>query len=258
MNLLLLEPHELSVDGHVTLRDGRAVHLRTTLRASPGQVARIGIVDGPKGTGVVTAIDEGEVTLRCAFEPALADVPAVDLLLAVPRPKVLKRLWAQLASLGVGRIILTNAARVERPYFDSHVLDAVTYRPLLVEGLQQAQDTRLPLVSIHRRFRVLIEDELDQLTDAHTRLVADPSADRHVRDVPLVPDGRVLLAVGPEGGWSRFELELLAKHRFTTIGMGTRTLRSDTACIALLTLVHDARTDVGRHPPGVAPSPAVE
>ncbi|MGE3509745.1 MAG: RsmE family RNA methyltransferase [Vicinamibacterales bacterium] len=258
MNLLLLELHELSADGHVTLRDGRAAHLRTTLHASPGHRARVGIVDGPKGTGVVTAIEDNAVSLRCAFEPATADVPPVDLLLAVPRPKVLKRLWAQLASLGVGRIILTNAARVERPYFDSHVLDAATYRPLLVEGLQQAQDTRLPLVSIHRRFRVLIEDELDALSDTQTRLVADPSADRHVRDVALVPDGRVLLAVGPEGGWSRFELELLARHRFTTIGMGARTLRSDTACIALLTLVHDACTGVGRGPSGIAPSPAVE
>jgi len=48
---------------------------------------------------------------------------------------------------------------------------------------------------------------------------------------------RVLLAIGPEGGWNSFETALLEAHGFQTVGMGPRTLRSDTACIALLALV---------------------
>jgi RsmE family RNA methyltransferase len=51
---------------------------------------------------------------------------------------------------------------------------------------------------------------------------------------------RVLLAVGPEGGWSGFEMALLERHGFQSMSMGPRTLRSDTACIALLAIVHDA------------------
>ena len=104
------------------------------------------------------------VALDCVLEAEAPPRPRVDLLLAVPRPKVMRRLWAQLAALGVSRIILTNAERVERPYFDTHVLTPECYRPLLIEGLQQARDTRLPLVSIHRRFKVLVEDELDALS----------------------------------------------------------------------------------------------
>ena len=53
-------------------------------------------------------------------------------------------------------------------------------------------------------------------------------------------DERVLLAIGPEGGWNAFEMGLLEAHRFRPVGMGGRTLRTDTACIALLALVHDA------------------
>ena len=75
----------------------------------------------------------------------------------------MRRLWAQIAALGVGRIILTNAERVERNYFDTHLLAAEQYRPLLIEGLQQARDTRLPLVSVHRQFKILVEDDLDGL-----------------------------------------------------------------------------------------------
>jgi 16S rRNA (uracil1498-N3)-methyltransferase len=147
---------------------------------------------------------------------------------------VLRRLWAQLAALGVRRIMLTNAERVERNYFDTHLLDARIYRPLLVEGLQQARDTRLPIVSVHRQLKVLVEDHLDALVGDGLRLVADHRAAASVIDAVRHQTGRVLLAVGPEGGWNDFELTLLQSHGFTPVGMGPRTLRVDTACIALI------------------------
>jgi RsmE family RNA methyltransferase len=163
----------------------------------------------------------------------------VDLLLALPRPKVMRRLWAQLAAIGVGRIILTNAERVERNYFDTHVLEPQCYRPLLIEGLQQARDTRLPEVSIHRQFKVLLEDHLDRLFPNGSRIVAHPGATKPVSEMaPRNPAVRILLAIGPEGGWNSFELRLFEAHGFQPIGMGPRTLRTDTACIALLSLVH--------------------
>jgi len=81
--------------------------------------------------------------MRCELEAEIPPRPRVDLLLAVPRPKVMRRLWAQIAALGVGQIVLTNAEKVERNYFDTHILTPETYRPLLIEGLQQARDTRL-------------------------------------------------------------------------------------------------------------------
>ena len=51
---------------------------------------------------------------------------------------------------------------------------------------------------------------------------------------------RVALAVGPEGGWTDFERALLVAHGFTEVSLGTRVLRSDTACLALVALAHDA------------------
>jgi RsmE family RNA methyltransferase len=241
MNLLLLEPHELDANGIARIADIRGTHLRTVLHAAPGRPIRVGLVDGAFGAGHVVGVTESHVTLRCEFETAAPERPSVDILLAVPRPKVLRRLWAQIAALGVGRIMLTNAARVERNYFDTHLLEPHGYRPLLIEGLQQARDTRLPLVSVHRQFRVLVEDELDQLSDAALRVVADPAASSRVADVLADAKGcRLLLAIGPEGGWNTFELEMLGAHGFTAVGMGPRTLRSDTACIALLALAHDA------------------
>jgi RsmE family RNA methyltransferase len=153
----------------------------------------------------------------------------------------MRRLWAQIAALGVGQIILTNAEKVERNYFDTHILAPETYRPLLIEGLQQGRDTRLPAVSIHRQFKILIEDRLDELFGSGLRVVADPSATRVLTDIVHTRhEERVLLAIGPEGGWNAFELSLLAAHDFQAVGMGPRTLRTDTACVALLALAHSA------------------
>ena len=239
MNLILLDEHDRLGSCHVTLSDARAAHLLRVLKVVPGQAVRVALLDGPLGVGTVESAGDGRVTLRCVFEADIPRRPRVDVLLALPRPKVMRRLWAQFAALGVGQIILTNAERVERQYFDTHVLAEACYRPLLIEGMQQARDTRLPLVSIHRQFKVLVEDQLDMLFSAGLRLVADPHGTTSIgAAVAEHADQRVLVAIGPEGGWNAFELALFQAHGFRAVGLGPRTLRVDTACTAILAITH--------------------
>jgi 16S rRNA (uracil1498-N3)-methyltransferase len=241
VNLILIEPGEIDVAARAIVEGVRAAHLREVLRASPGQQVRVGMVDGPHGVATVVSVGDASITLQCVFDGVTPRRPRVDLLLALPRPKVMRRLWAQLAALGVGRIMLTNAERVERNYFDTHLLTPEGYRPLLLEGLQQARDTRVPIVSVHRQLKVFVEDSLDALYPEALRLIADPAASQSPRDaVGERYGGRVVLAIGPEGGWNDFERELFESHGFSQVGMGLRTLRTDTAGIALLALVHAA------------------
>ncbi len=241
MNLMLLRTDEMAADGRARLDGARARHVREVLGLLPGDTLRIGLLDGPVGTGTVHAMSDACVELACTFAAETPPRPRVDLLLALPRPKVLKRLWAQLAALGVGRVILTNAARVERTYFATHVLDPAFYEPLLIEGLQQAQDTRLPAVEIHRLFKPLVEDQLGPACEGELRLLAHPGAPGRIdASVAAAAPARVLLAVGPEGGWVPFELDLLQAHGFHPVALGPRTLRTDTACLALLALVQEA------------------
>ena len=244
MNLILVDERDRVDSFSVALADARAAHLINVLRVAPGQTVRVGLLDGPFGVGTVQTVQGGQVTLCCAFETEVPSRPRVDVLLALPRPKVMRRLWAQLAALGVGQIILTNAERVERHYFDTHVLGEAFSRSLLIEGLQQARDTRLPAVSIHRQFRILIEDHLDGLFSDGLRLCADPTGATSIQAaVSEQADRRVLIAIGPEGGWNAFELSLLEAHGFRLVGLGPRTLRVDTACTALLAITHAALQD---------------
>lgn len=235
MNLILLEPEEIGADGTAVLRGPRARHVREVLKAAPGHAIRIGVIDGPAGTATVAA-DGPEMRVQCDLDGGIPPVPRVDLLLAMPRPKVMNRLWPVLAALGVGRILVSNAWKTERCYFDSHVLEPAHIRAGLMTGLQQAQDTRLPRASVHRQFKKLVEDELDGLGPYAARLVAHPGGKAFPFDwlSKLPATSRVLLAVGPEGGWMPFELELLAAHGFLTVSWGPRTLRTDTACAVLL------------------------
>ena len=237
MNRILFESQEIQPDGTVTFADGRAVHVRDVLKSKAGDTLKIGVINGSAGTGRVLAITADAVQLAATLD-AVAPEPWVDLLLAVPRPKVLKRLWSQLAALGVGRIALVNAARVERTYFETHWIQETHYRPLLVEGLMQSGATQIPQVTIHRLFRPFIEDSLDSVFSTPLRIVAHPGPAMP----PPVPDGgvknRPLVAIGPEGGWTTFELEMLAAHGFKIFSFGERILRSDTASIALLAILH--------------------
>jgi len=252
VNLILLEVDEVRHDNTAYVADARAAHVRTVLRASTGDMIRVGIVDGRRGTAVVDALDDEGVALSCSLHEPASPRPAIDVLLALPRPKVMRRLFAQLAALGVDRILLTNASRVERHYFDTHVLAPACYRPLLVEGLQQARETNLPRVSIHRQFRVLVEDVLGPPAPSTQRVVAHPGVETRLHAaVGASSAPRLLVALGPEGGWNEFEMELLQLHGFSPISLGVRTLRSDTACVALLALANDALDERARRNPAM-------
>lgn len=239
MNRILFWEDEMRTDGRLHLADRRAAHVRSVLHAGVGQIVRMGQINGTVGRGIVESLDESAVVLRWEPDAGVPAPPRVDLLLALPRPKVMRRLWAPLASMGVGHVVLVNAARVERNYFDTHWLEREVFEPLLLEGLEQSGDTALPRVSIRRRFRPLVEDELEAMFPGSARVVGHPGDADPMTELRLPATQRMLLAVGPEGGWTPFEIELLEAHGFRRVSAGRRTLRSDTACVALLALAQE-------------------
>jgi RsmE family RNA methyltransferase len=236
MNRILFEDNEIGDSGRVCVAGRRARHITKVLKPEVGATLRVGVLDGSRGSGEVLSVTRDRVALACTFEDELPDAPRVDLLLALPRPKVMRRLWAPLASLGVGRIVLTNAAKVERNFFDTHWLEEDVYRPLLVEGLEQSGDTRVPSVTICRRLKPFVEDELDGLFPGSRRLICHPRHATPLGDAGIAGAERVLLAIGPEGGWSDYEIDMFAAQGFDCVSMGWRTLRTDVACMALIAL----------------------
>ncbi len=225
MNLLIFQPEDLREDGTVRLSGRRLRHALEVLRAAEGDLLRVGLLGGQTGTAEVLRAAGDELVLRPSLTEAPPLRPGIDLLLALPRPKALRKVLPAAASLGVDRIVLVNAARVEKSYFESRVLEPESIRELLLLGLEQARDTRLPEVLVRERFRPFVEDEIDALWPLAQRLIAHPGA----RAAPARDPRRVALAVGPEGGWVPFEIELLAARGFEPFTLGPRTLRVEVA-----------------------------
>jgi RsmE family RNA methyltransferase len=234
LNLLLLRDDDFAADGSVHLGGRRLEHARSVLRVAAGDTVRVGRLNGALGTARVLAVSPAEIVL---MPPQLDQPPppraAIDLLLALPRPKTLRKVLPAVAALGVDRVVLVNAARVEKSYFTSDLLSAARVDELLALGLEQARDTVPPQVLVRRRFRPFVEDELEELLGRDPlRLVAHPDA---AQALPARPPGRrVALAVGPEGGWVAFELELLGAHGFLPVHLGARRLRVESAIPALV------------------------
>ena len=94
MNLILFPPDEVAPDGRVVIRGVQAEHIRTVLKVVPGHHIRVGLLDGPKGVGTIESMSGSDVIVSVEWEDEIPAPPPVDLLLALPRPKVMKRLWA--------------------------------------------------------------------------------------------------------------------------------------------------------------------
>jgi RsmE family RNA methyltransferase len=240
MNLILFEPHEINADKTVHLDDRRSRHIINVLGSQPGERLKAGIVNGPIGSAEIISITKDRKTaaviLRFSAEEPVPQAPFCDLIVALPRPIMLKRILAQAAELGVRNIFLINANRVEKSFFQANLLKKEKYRQFLLHGMEQAKDTLMPEVSVHKRFRPFVEDFIPTIAKTYSRmLVAHPEAGEDLKQVVGTEiSGRTLLAVGPEGGWVDFEIEKFFEQSFVPVSMGARILRTDTAIVALL------------------------
>ena len=211
----------------------RLVVLRV-LQVRPGSVVRLGLVGDRQGKGEVLQVGEAEVRLQVTLGGPLPAPPLVELILALPRPIMLQRILKQGTVLGLRRLHLLRSQRVEKSYFASPVLAPEKSRALILEGMEQAMDTWMPEVHIHRQFRPFVEDVLPQLPGRG--IIAHPQAKLQLADVFIPPSANcpLLLAIGPEGGWNDYEVNAFASRGFSPFSMGSRILHVDTAVVALM------------------------
>lgn len=232
MNLLLLEDGDLVAEGRALLRGRRLKHLHEVHRAESGDRLRVGRLGGRMGTGRIVRLDTdaAEIAIESLDQSPPAKLP-VTLLLALPRPKMLKRVLQTVASMGVPRLVLVNSYRVEKSFWQTPFLEPEAIREQLILGLEQARDTLLPEVVIEKRFKPFVEDRLPQLAAGTLGLVGHPGA---YPACPRAVDGTVTLAIGPEGGWIPYEVDKLQEAGLAPVQLGERILRVETAVTALL------------------------
>ncbi|HET8705879.1 MAG TPA: 16S rRNA (uracil(1498)-N(3))-methyltransferase [Pseudomonadales bacterium] len=231
MNLVILHASELQNPARVTLSDRRAQHILSTHRVSEGDTLRVGQLNGLMGSGRVLAVSANSVTLDVTLDTAPPAAHDVILLLALPRPKMLKRIFQAITTLGIKQLYLINSYRVEKSFWDSPWLKPEAVEQQLILGLEQAKDTQLPRVELRKRFKPFIEDELPALAHQRQCWLPHPGSDTAL---PKSISPPAMIAIGPEGGFIPYEVDFLQKSGFTPVHMGERILRVDTAVTACL------------------------
>jgi RsmE family RNA methyltransferase len=200
-------------------------------RSEVGDSLRVGRVGGLLGSAELLRLEPREAELSVAFDRAPPAKLPLTLVLALPRPKMLRRVFQTVATMGVPKVILVNSYRVEKSFWQTPFLEPSAIREQLILGLEQARDSVLPEIVIEKRFKPFVEDRLPAITDGTLGLVGHPG------DFPACPravEQPVTLAIGPEGGWIPYEVELLRASGLNPVQLGERILRVETAVTALL------------------------
>ncbi len=189
------------------------------------------MLNGRIGAGKVVLLNKEVLEMEVYFERLPPPKLPLTLILALPRPKVIRRVLRSMSSMGVKRIILLNCSRVEKSYWQSPFLASAAIQEQLILGLEQAKDTVLPEVLLKPLFKPFVEDELPSISKGTLPLVAHPVASV---DCPRNVKEPVTLVIGPEGGFIPYEIEKLVNTGFSAIHLGARILSVESAVPAFL------------------------
>lgn len=250
MNCILLPATHFTLPFAYIDAPSQIEHIQKVLGATVGDTLKIGQLDGKLGTAVIDKISEDSIDLR---DVNLSKQPPekldVTVILALPRPKVLRRLIMDMTALGVRDIVLINSYRTQKSYWQSPLLARLD--EFVLEGLQQGVDTIAPRITLQKRFKPFVEDELASLITQRA-IVAHPYSDlslmQYLQQLALsqpqsslaLTDGQTktvlpsVVCIGAEGGWIDYEIELFAAQGCQAVNIGSRVLRTEAAVNVIL------------------------
>ena len=224
MNIVLLDPRQTEAEFWSISSTRQLEHLQQHLQIQVGDTLKVGIREGQRYLTEIVEISEKAARLKPLQEEAVPEKLPVTLIVALPRPKVLRRLIMDSVTLGVEKIILLHSYRVDKSYWQTPFLQQLNHYIEL--GLEQAGDTVAPKIELYKRFKPFVEDILPGLisTDCPA-YVAHPYAEQAM---PFAIEHPCTIVIGPEGGFIPYEIDLLIKNGCQAVSLGNRIIRTET------------------------------
>ena len=224
MNIVLIDSRQTTKDVWKISASRQVEHLKTHVNVQVGDTLRVGVKEGKRYLTEVVAVEEQLVMVRPLHEEVVPAKLSVTLIIAMPRPKVLRRLIMDSVTLGVEKIILLHSYRVDKSYWQSPFLQQLDQYVNL--GLEQAGDTIAPQIEIYKRFKPFVEDVLPNMISADCpAYVAHPYTQNKM---PFAIDHPCTILIGPEGGFIPYEIDLLEKNGCLAFSLGNRIIRTET------------------------------
>lgn len=230
MNIVLLEPKDTTQSEWHIHSMRQLSHLHKQLNIQVGDTLKVGIRNEDRYLTRVVAVEDHLIRVIPIQQEACPAKLPVTLIVAMPRPKVLRRLIMDSVTLGVERICLIHSYRVDKSYWQTPFLQQLD--DYITLGLEQAGDTIMPDIQLYKRFKPFVEDILPtMLAPQRPAFVAHPYS---TVPMPFHPQQACSIVIGPEGGFIPYEIDLLIKNGCQAFHLGSRILRTETAVSYLL------------------------
>ena len=227
MNLLLIRHEELDPERNFTVAGERAEHIRNVLRAKPGDSVKTGLLGGKIGTSTIVSIEKEKAVLHAGSFETDPPVPlSLSLVTALPRPQTFKKTLHFAVSSGIRKIVFIQSVRVEKSYWKSPVLAQDSINKEIREALEQGVDTIPPELHFFRTFKEFLDAEKSLFPENSIRLIAHPGEKPRKESLK---GKHIVLAIGPEGGFVRTEIEAFAQCGWQPAGFGAHILRTEFA-----------------------------
>jgi len=214
-----------------------ADHLVRVLRARVGQEFDIA-VGAVVRRGRIETIREGRVEFELGEEVPAAVVPNITLLLAIFKFDRMEWAIEKCTELGVSRIVPVIARRTDAHLAAASAKRAERWRRIALQASEQSRRAASPEIADP----VKLQDAANHPTTTLRIVLAESEQQTLLRDVLAShSEGEIVLAIGPEGGWTDDELQLFRKSGWTSASLGPAILRAETAAIAATAIVVSER-----------------
>ena len=229
MNIVLLAA-EQAQNSEWKIQDPRQIfHLKQHLDIKVDDQLKVGIYGQARYLTQIAHVSEHEIIVHPLSEQPIPKKLPVTLIVAMPRPKVLRRLIMDSVTLGVEKLVLLHSYRVDKSYWQTPFLNQLDQYVQL--GLEQAGDVIAPEIILEKRFKPFVEDRLSVWNQSTPTFVGRPYTEKLA---PAAWDQPCQLMIGPEGGFIPYEIDLLEKNGCQAVTLGNRILRTETAIPYLL------------------------
>ncbi len=232
MNLILFKKHiEKEV---LSATDPRTLHILNVLKMKVGDSFDVGVVNGPLGKAKIISEIEGGLELEFKWlENRPSAFLPISLLISYMRPQTMRKILRESTSLGVSSIYIFQSDKSEPSYKQSKLWTTSEWQRQLVMGAEQAFTTIIPDVYHFVNLNCCIEI----LNKGENKIALDVYESTEKLSEIKLRSEKTLIAIGPESGWSAAERNILRENNFCLAKLGDRVLRSETACIAAVSLI---------------------
>jgi 16S rRNA (uracil1498-N3)-methyltransferase len=232
----------------VAIRQSEAHHIKNVLRLSPGDTIKLYDGTGFEYAAVIKEMSATEVKVKIRSKVRAIARSAVQIMVAQAflKEKKMDELVRRLCELGVARWIPFFSQRaIARPDASRLAGRSRRWHRIAAEALKQCRRPDLPEISPALSFEaVLAFSKTCDLSIVFWENEATPLPGNLESDEKH-PDKRILLMLGPEGGFTQQEIESAKDSGFVVAGLGPRILRAETATIAAVSLVQYLFGDMG-------------